>query len=162
MKTLSPSLTTEIKSLSPSERIKFLHIKILDLDLTPIHFRLTDGPTIAWLGETWTNTPFMIAGFEQSSSSEVSRPKLNLPNEDGALSYYVSKRILEGADVLEYRVLPEELESGTYTQRVFIVSHVVNITEHMVTAELRLPSDGNHIVFPPRRFSQPEFSSVRV
>jgi phage-related protein len=162
MKTLSPSLTTEIKSLTSSERIKFLYIKILDLDSTPIHFRLTDGPTITWLGETWTSNPFLIAGFQQNSSGEVSRPKLNLPNQDGALSYYVSRRILEGADVVEYRVLPQELSLGTYTRRVFIVSHVTNITEHMITAELRMPSDGNQIVFPPRRYAQPEFSSVRV
>jgi phage-related protein len=162
MKTLSPSLTAEIKSLTPTERIKFLQIKILDEVGSPIYFRLTDGATIVWRGENWINSPFLIVGFKQDSSGEVSRPKLNLPNPDGALTVYVSNRILEGAEVIEYRVMPDELVQETYTRRVFNLSHVVSLTEHMITAELRMPSDGNHIVFPPRRFAQPEFSSVRV
>jgi len=162
MKTLSPNLNAEIKTLTPTERIKFLQIKILDEAGAPIYFRLTDGATITWRGENWVNSPFLISGFEQKSSGEVSRPKLNLPNQDGALSVYVSNRILEGAEVIEYRVIPNELLVGTHTRRVFNLSHVVSLSEHMITAELRLPSDGNHIVFPPRRFAQPEFASVRI
>jgi hypothetical protein len=162
MKELSQEQQSQRHSLSPEDLTTYLELIIEDPDGQPVIIRLTDKETRDWNGSTWVHSPFKLSGISNQSTGERNRPSLSLPNEGGIYSYYLNQGLLEDSVVTRYKALPHE-NGGTLTSKhVFYVSHASNISASILTLQLRKLSDGNKTKFPPRRYIQPEFSTVVV
>lgn len=162
MKELSQEQQSQRHSLSPEDLTTYLELIIEDPDGQPVIIRLTDRETRDWKDVTWAHSPFKISGVGNKSSGEKTRPSLSLPNEGGIYSYYLNQGLLEDAVVTRYKALPNESNGALTSKHVFYVSHASNISASILTLQLRKLSDGNKTKFPPRRYIQPEFSTVVV
>lgn len=162
MKELSQEQQAQRHSLSPEDLTTYLELIIEDPEGQPVIIRLTDRETRDWNDTTWVHSPFKISGVGNKSSGEKTRPSLSLPNEGGIYSYYLNQGLLEDAVVTRYKALPKENSGALTSKHVFYVSHASNISASILTLQLRKLSDGNRTHFPPRRYIQPEFSTVVV
>lgn len=159
-KQLSPELKQVRNSLSVPGLITYLKVVFTDEYGSPIVLRFTDIDTHDWFGETWSHSPFVMAGMVDTSSGEKIRPKINLPNENGAYTGYIQQGLLELADVTRYQALPQEAGGALTQRKSFYISRIVQLTSVMFTAELRKYSDGNKMKIPSGRYVSPEFSAV--
>jgi len=162
MPEISATFKEETQSLSPTKPLTFIEILFEDHLANNIALRFTDGDTVNWKGQTWSNQPFKMTSIIKSSSGEVTRPKLTLPNDQGLFSAYVSKKVLDFAEVNSFKCSPLELDTFDGFQQSFVVSHVVSLSQEAITMELRRASDGNNFRLPPKRYTQPEFPTVIV
>lgn len=162
MKELSQEIQSQRHSLTPEDLTTYLEIIIEDTDGQPVIIRLTDRETRDWNGSTWVHSPFKVSGVANKSTGEKNRPSLSLPNEGGLYSYYLNQGLLEDSVVTRYKALPHEKGGALTSRHVFYVSHPSNISSSILTLQLRRLSDGNKTKFPPRRYIQPEFSTVII
>lgn len=160
MKTLSPELKQARKSLAVSQLITFVKIVFKDENDTPIALRFTDAATQDWYGETWANSPFLFSEITQTTSGEKSRPKLNLPNENGVYTSYIQQGLLDNAEVTRYKALPGEAGSAITSKQCFYISRIITLNSTLFVAQLRRLSDGNRSKIPGGRYISPEFPSV--
>lgn len=161
VKTLSDNQKKDSLSLTPSERIQFLKL-VIDTDQGSTTFCFTDGPTRVWRGLSWAHGTFLLSGVQVSASGEKSRPRLNVPNDDGAFSYFINNGYLENAEVTRYLCHPADVAAEIAIRQVWYVSQVVSANKDVIALQLRCFGDGNRFRLPARRFVQPEFPSVAL
>lgn len=160
MKEVTPEMEVVSHSLTPTEPVLYIEIIVPDPEGPSLVLRFTDAETHDWDGYTWVNSPFYLSEIEKKSTGERNRPKLNMPNENGAYSYYLAKELFNDAIVTRYVSQRGETSSVLTQKNVFYISHLVQIRGSLMTFELRYLSDGNRFRIPPRRYISPEFPTV--
>lgn len=151
-----------LASLNAVEPLKLLKLQIETPDTSLVTFRFCLQKSVTWKGQNWALTPFSLTGEGNKAGGEQTRPNLILPNPDGIFSYYISEGWLDRARVWKYEVHPDDLTSGQSITATWYVSKIGELNKKAVNLELAALSDGNAFRLPARRYTQPEFSLVRI
>lgn len=148
-------------SLTPEGMVELLQI---DLPTGQTSLRFSKHRELRYLGATWESVPFNLTEMGVNTQGEAKRPKLSIPNPDGAFSAWIAQGAADSALVTRYRVLQSDLEAGVsaFQRRVWRISKPLSLSKSLVVFELRSPLDGQMFVLPGRAFYPPEFSHVSL
>lgn len=161
-KTVPLSISDEFGSLESHEPFSLLKIQIETPQGDPINLRFCLQKTIEWNSQIWPLSAYSLTGKGDRAGGEQVRPSLLLPNPESIFSYYIGQGWLERARVTEYEVHPSDLNLTESLSATWYISRVVEFNKKAVNLQLSSLSDGNSFKLPVRRFTQPEFSLVRV
>jgi phage-related protein len=141
---------------------QFFKLELRDAQNSVLY--LTPFDQIVFLGQTWETISCKLSDNSQNSSGEQSRPKFACANPGGAFSLYVEQGAIDGAVLTRYEVLLTDLYAGVnnYTKRLWVVSKVLNLTDKLVTLELRSTLDGANFMLPARSYYPPDFPHVSL
>ena len=158
--TVPASHVTDALSL---EADGYVHLFKLLLYPTGI-IAFTGGQGITWQGVEFEQVACKLSGLGSHASEQVSRPKLDIQNPDGAYSKVVSQGSLNGARIQRFRVLRSDAlaDNNIYVSNTWRIGRVTNLTRVRLSLELRELGDGPNYVVPALTFSAPEFPSVTL
>lgn len=127
-----------------------------------LHFSATQEVT--WQSMTFESVPFSLTGMGSNASGEVTRPKLSLPNAEGAFSSYAHDGWLNNAIVIRRLIRKADLDGdvNSFSQKKWRLAKVVSLTKRMINVELRGVFDGHNFKLPPRAYYPPEFPHVSI
>ena len=119
---------------------------------------------VTWQGNTYEGTGIKIDGVATYASEEVSRPKLSIFNPEGVYSALVDDGLLDGAKVIRYRVLKEDVDNDRpiYRAQQWKISRVSDLRVGAIVFELRDLMDGQTFMVPYRMFIPPDFPTVSI
>lgn len=160
--TVPVSFSDEFGSLESSESFSLLKIQIETPEGESISLRFCLQKTIEWNSQIWPLSSYSLTGKGDRAGGEQVRPSLLLANPESIFSYYIGQGWLERARVTEYQVHPLDLEKTECISSTWYVSRVMEMNKKAISLQLSSLSDGNTFKLPVRRFTQPEFSLVRV
>lgn len=148
--------------LNPTNPLASLKYKLKPLKVTQSTCVFCLQKTIEWNSQIWPLSAYSLTGKGDRAGGEQVRPSLLLPNPESIFSYYIGQGWLERARVTEYEVHPSDLNLTESLSATWYISRVVEFNKKAVNLQLSSLSDGNSFKLPVRRFTQPEFSLVRV
>lgn len=119
---------------------------------------------VTWQGNDYEGTGIKLDGVASHASEEVSRPNLTLFNPEGVYSSLIDDGLLDGARVIRYRVLKDDVENDRPIYRVqqWKISRISGVKRGVITTELRDLVDGQTFMVPYRMFIPPEFPTVSI
>jgi lambda family phage minor tail protein L len=126
--------------------------------------RLKANDPVTYRSNVYEAFAIQISGESQNSDTEVSRPKLNIINPDGAFSPAIHRGDLNRATVVRKRVLRTDLLANTnvFQQNSWTISRVVSLNKHAASFEMRGVGDMQRFVVPIRMFVPPDFPLVSL
>ena len=141
------------------------YVTLYKLQLVPSGLiTITAAQQVTWQGVEYENVPCQMSAVASYANEQVSRPRLEVGNPDGAYSPLVAQGALEGALLTRYRVLRDDLlaDRNIYISHMWKVARVANLTRNRVSLELRELGDGPNFVVPAQTFSPPIFPVVNL
>lgn len=125
---------------------------------------ITASQQVTWQGLEYESVPCQMTAVASYASEQVSRPRLEVGNPDGAYSPLVAQGALEGALLTRYRVLRDDLleNRNIYVSQMWKIVRVASLSKHRVSIELRELGDGPNFVVPAQTFSPPVFPVVSL
>lgn len=147
-------------SLEQSSLLKLIELKLTDGSI----IRLCDKYDIVYLGKTYRFLNFELSDLQEVSSNESIRPKLSIVNPNGVFSKLAISNKLEGGLVDIIRVEEGKILYGD-TSEVFVdrwkIYSIPEISQK-ITLQLRKLSDLKDEQIPPRKYSPPDFPTVKI
>lgn len=125
---------------------------------------LVADQTVTWNGEIWQGVAIKQSGVGSYGDDQVSRPKLQVQNIDGAFTVFVSEGAFDLATVTRYRVLYQDIleNNPVYLSQMWQVSRIASVTKTAIGLELQDMTDIPHFLIPARTFSPPDFPVVTI
>lgn len=164
MDNLPLNIEQQAHSLTPDQLLTLLKVEIFPQDgASSLILYLSETRNVVFNNITYSSAAFSLVGAGLDASGEKTRPRLQLPNQQGMFSVFAQNGDLEGARVDRYRVHPDdEGSSNQAVKHSWYVSRVEIVTQAMIVLELAALTDGAKVVMPYRKFALPEFKSVRL
>lgn len=153
---------TDAQKLDNADAYVELFQIILSDKQTKIYMKLNHD--VDWQGNTYEGTGIKLDGVGKYADDQVARPKLTLFNPEGVYSYLIDQGLLDGATIVRYRVLLDDVENDRpiYRRQQWKVSRVASVKIGYIGLELRDMMDGQNFTTPARMFIPPDFPTVSL
>ncbi len=157
---LPESHRLENEKLVADGYVQLFEIKLRDGS----YLTIKDKNSVYWQETHWTGIPIIFEGWQTASSDSLSRPSLRIANPEGAFSTFIRDGLLIRAKVTRFLVLYDDIlnDRNIYQSKSWVVWNNPQLTENIISLELRNPLDGVNFNVPARMYIPPEFPSVQL
>ena len=141
------------------------YVDLYEIELNNGTFlHLKSNNTVKWQGIEWQGVPIQFDGYSSSSAESLSRPKLQMVNQNGTFSTFVRDGLLIRAKFKRIRVLYQNIlnDVNIRQEQVWIMWTPTVLNSKYIEFELRSPLDGPNFIVPARMYMPPEFPSVSL
>ena len=125
---------------------------------------ITSGQGITWQGVEYESLQCKLSGLGSHATEQVSRPRFDVQNPEGAFSGLIAQGALEGSRLYRYRVLRADAEANNNVFQVqwWRIVRVARLNRETVSLELRESGDGPNFVLPANISPPPDVPTVSL
>lgn len=121
------------------------HVDLFEIRLksTALRKYFWNGPTRVWQGITWEGNSCQLTGEKRATDGQQARPSLTVVNPENVFGVFAAEGYFDLAEVIRKRVLQPHFEANVnlFEQRVWIVGRPSQVTDKVMSLELRSPID---------------------
>ena len=157
---LPNSIQDTLHDLSPDALVRLFKLELTNGTI----FRICPQGEATWQTHNYDSIPAHLAEVTQDADGKMARPKFTFSNPGGLFSAEIYKGQMDNATLTRYRILKGDLDADRdfALTESFRVTRIVNLSQHIATAELRDVLDGHNFRLPARAYYPPEFPHVKL
>lgn len=156
---MSEQIINSLK-LEQSSILKLVELKLPDNSI----IRLCDKYQVEYLGRVFEHVNFEISDLKEVASDEAVRPVFKMLNPNNLFTKLAISDKLEGALFDLTRIPEDEMATGNIVTVMYDrwkIYSIPNISQE-ISLNLRRLSDMSDNQIPPRRYSPPDFPTIKL